>query len=96
MGNLKAGATLVYEQVGGITYAREAGAAPDTRVVVGHLYDARTDDGLPLHNHIMDAKLWGDIRRKAKSHPGLAAELERVIMFYKLLEQQQEVMWHPV
>lgn len=96
MGNLNTGATLIYEHVDGITYSREVGADPSTRVVVGYKHDPRTDDGLPLRNHIMDAKLWGDIRRKAKTHPGLAAELERVIMFYKLLEQQEEVMWHPV
>ena len=96
MGTLKAGATYIYERANGVTYAREAGADASTRIVVGHDYDPRTDDGRPLHDHIADSKLWGDIRRKAKTHPGLAAELERVIMFYKLLEEEDAVAYHPV
>lgn len=38
-------------------------------------------------DRIREDKLWGDIRRKAKTHPGLQEELNRVIMFYILLEQ---------
>lgn len=38
-------------------------------------------------DRIREDKLWGDIRRKAKTHPGLQEELDRVIMFYILLEQ---------
>lgn len=96
MGQLKPGATYIYERVGDVTYARESGSDPSTRREVGYNYDSRTDDGRPLHNHIMDSKLWGDIRRRAKTHPGLAAELERVIMFYKLLEEEDAVAYHPV
>jgi hypothetical protein len=38
MGNLKPGATYVYEKANGVTYAREMGAPPETRQVVGYDY----------------------------------------------------------
>jgi hypothetical protein len=31
-------------------------------------------------------QLWGQIRRLARTHPGLQAELERVIIFYNLIK----------
>lgn len=97
MGQLKPGATLIYERVGDITYSREFGSDPTTRLEVGYNYDPRTSDGRALRDHIQDSKLWGQIRRKAETHPGLQAELERVIMFYRLLEEtNNEVMYHPV
>jgi len=97
MGTLKPGATLIYERADGITYAREAGADPATRVEVGWDYDARTHDGRPLHDHLMESKLWGDIHQKARTHEGLRQELERVIIYYQLLkEDPNTVMWHPV
>lgn len=37
---------------------------------------------------IQEDKLWGNIRRKAKTHPALQAELDRVIMLYHLLEEE--------
>ena len=80
MGQLKPGATYIYERVGDAVYAREAGTSD--RSLVGETYKARSK-----MDQILEDKLWGEIRRKAKSHPGLAAELERVIIFYKLLEE---------
>jgi hypothetical protein len=99
MGNLKPGATLIYERHDGMTYAREMGSDPATRVLVGWDYkDSRTNDGRPLRDHIQEDQLWGEIRRKARTHPGLAAELERVIIYYRLLEDNDNntVMHHPV
>jgi len=84
MGNLKPGATYIYERNKGIVYARERGADPDTRIEMGWEYDPRTSDGRPLHNHIMDDKLWGEIRREAKTNMTLQKALDRVIMIYKL------------
>jgi len=84
MGNLIPGATYIYEQADGITYAREFGADPSTRQEIGWEYDKRTSDGRPLRDHIMDDKLWGEIRRAALTNPGLRDELERVKMFYYL------------
>jgi len=98
MGQLKPDTTYIYERHDGITYAREMGADPATRKAIGWDYkDSRTNDGRPLHDHIMEDQLWGEIRRKARTHPGLAAELERVIIYYRLLEDNDTtVMHHPV
>ena len=84
MGQLKPGATLIYERDNGTVYAREMGADPSTRKAVGWNYDPRTEDGRPLHDHIMDSKMWGEIRREAKTNPTLQKALDRVIMLYKL------------
>jgi hypothetical protein len=84
MGSLKPGATYVYERSEGTVYAREIGADPSTRVEVGYNYDPRTDDGRPLHDHIQDSKLWGEIRREAKTNITLQKALDRAIMIYKL------------
>jgi hypothetical protein len=84
MGSLKPGVTYIYERDKGTVYARETGSDPDTRTEVGWDYDPRTPDGRPLHDHIMDAKLWGEIRREAKTNITLQQALNRVIMIYKL------------
>lgn len=46
--------------------------------------DSRTSDGRPLIDHIRENKLWGQIRRAAKTNPGLQDLLDHVIMFYQL------------
>lgn len=84
MGTLKPGATLIYERVDNVVYSREAGADPSTRTEVGWNYDPRTSDGRPLHDHIMDSKLWGNIHREAKTNPALQEALERVKIIYHL------------
>ena len=87
MGTLTPGATLIYERVGDTVYARAAGADPRTRVEVGYdykNYDPRTPDGKPLRDHIMEDKLWGQIRRAAKDNPALHEALERAIIIYHL------------
>lgn len=50
-------------------------------------FDPRTDDGRPLHEHIKENELWDKIRRAARQEPALQAELDRVIVFYRLLER---------
>jgi hypothetical protein len=91
MGNLKPGATYIYERNGRTVYAREAGAHPSTRKEIGWDYskddpsfDPRTADGRPLHDHMMDSKLWGEIRRAAPTNPALQKALDRAIMIYRL------------
>jgi len=74
----------VYERNEGTVYAREIGADPSTRREIGYTYDPRTEDGRPLHDHIQDSKLWGEIRREAKTNPTLQKALDRAIMIYKL------------
>ena len=82
MGTLKPGATYVYERNGGEIYAREQGQLD--KKLIGYTYDPRTHDGRPLHDHIMDSKMWGEIRRAAKTNPALQKALDRVIMIYRL------------
>jgi hypothetical protein len=91
MGQLKPGAHLIYERHKNVVYAREFGSDPNTRQVHGWDYDRdnpnfdpRTSDGRPLHDHIMDNKLWGEIRREALTNPTLQKALDRAIMIYKL------------
>ena len=91
MGSLKPGVNLIHERVGNVVYTREFGADPMTRKVAGWDYDKdnpkfdpRTEDGRPLHDHIMDSKLWGEIRREAKTNITLQIALDRAIMIYKL------------
>ena len=97
MGNLKPGATLIHERVNNVVYTREFGSNPNTRQVAGWDYDKdnpnfdpRTSDGRPLHDHIMDSKLWGEIRREAKTNITLQKALDRVIMIYKLSKEKYE------
>ena len=88
MGSLKPGATYIYERNGDEVYAREFGATE--RKLIGYKYemedkpDPRTNDGRPLREHIMEDKLWGDIRREAKTNPALQTALDRAIMIYRL------------
>ena len=88
MGQLKPGATYIYERNQGTVYAREFGADPSTRKEVGWDYDPRTSDGRPLHDHLMDNKMWGEIRLMAKTNITLQKALDRVIMIYKLSKEK--------
>jgi hypothetical protein len=97
MGTLKTGATLIHERVDNVVYAREFGADPNTRQVVGWDYDKdnphfdpRTSDGSPLHNRIVEDKLWGEIRREAKTNITLQRALDRAIMIYRLSKDKLE------
>lgn len=81
MGALKPGATYIYERADGIVYAREAGADPSTRQMIG--YESGADYN-PLHDQLMEDKLWGQIRRTAKTNPTLQDALDRAIMIYNL------------
>ena len=80
MGQLKPGATYIYERNGDTVFRREFGALD--REVVG--YDARMNDGRPLVDHIQEEKLWGQIRQAARTNPTLQDALERAIMIYQL------------
>ena len=88
MGNLKPGATYIYERNGDEVYAREFGETD--RTLIGYRYemedkpDPRTSDGRPLIEHIREDKLWGEIRRAARTNSTLQAALERAILIYHL------------
>jgi hypothetical protein len=88
MGSLKPEATYIYERNGDEIYAREVGQTD--RKLIGYQYeienkpDPRTHDGRPLREHILEDKLWGEIRREAKTNPALQTALDRAIMIYRL------------
>jgi hypothetical protein len=81
MGNLKPGATYIYEKADGVTYAREFGAAD--RTAIGWDYDTK----LKLDS-LKEEKLWKEIRHTAKTNPALQTELDRVIMLYHLSKKE--------
>jgi len=66
---------------GNTVYSRESGA--DQRELI-KTYDPRTSDGRPLHEHILEHKLWGNIRRAAETNPALQDVLDHAIMIYHL------------
>jgi hypothetical protein len=84
MGSLKPGATYTYERDGDEIYARENGKTERTLVGYDHTPDARTSDGRPLREHILEDKMWGEIRRMALTNPALQKALDRAIMIYRL------------
>jgi hypothetical protein len=96
MGTLKPGATYIYERVGNEVYAREAGADPSTRQLMGYGYDPvtghqidytkQTSTGDSLFDRLQEDKMWGDIRRLAKTNPALQDAVDRVIMIYRLIK----------
>lgn len=87
MGTLTPGVKLIYERVGDVVYAREEGKLE--RKEVGRDYN--------LHEKLQEDKLWGEIRRTAKTNPALQAELDRAIMLYYLIRDNKETVdWHPV
>ena len=91
MGTLKPGATLIHERVDNVVYAREFGADPATRQVVGWDYDPtnpefdpRTSDGNTLHEQLLEDKLWANLRRATKTNPTLQDAINRAIEIYHL------------
>jgi hypothetical protein len=87
MGRLKPNTTYIYERVDGVVYAREAGSDPSTRIEIGRDYDPRTSDGRPLIEQVQEDKMWGEIRRMARTNPTLQDAINRVIMIYKLSKE---------
>ena len=86
MGSLTPGATYIYERNGEEIYARESGKTD--RTLIGYQYenkvDPRTHDGRPLFEHMKEDKLWGEIRRAARTNKVLQAALDRAILIYHL------------
>jgi hypothetical protein len=84
MGSLKPGATYIYERNGDEIYSREFGETERTLIGYDHKSDSRTSDGRPLREHILEDKMWGEIRRMAPTNPALQKALDRAIMIYRL------------
>jgi hypothetical protein len=85
MGSLTPNASLVYEHVDGITFARERGAPVSSRVEVGRTYDR-----MKLDEQLKDDQLWGNIRRAAVTNPALQEAIERVKITYYLTEDYEK------
>ena len=96
MGQLKPGATYIYERANGQVFAREKGS--NERILIGEDYDSRTNDGRPIMEHMKENQLWGNIRRAAKFNPALQEALERAIIIYELSKPDKDtpLLWHPV
>jgi hypothetical protein len=100
MGDLVPGAKYIYERVGRTVYARIEGSDPSTRFEIGYQYDPvsghkieydnRTPDGRSLHETMMEDKLWGEIRRAAKTNPTIQEALERAKIDYYLSKEYEE------
>jgi hypothetical protein len=82
MGQLKPGVEYIYTRRERIVYQREDDSLDEE--AVGWEYDPRIEDGRPLIDDLRDAKLWGEIRRDAKTNPLLKEALDRAIMIYPL------------
>jgi hypothetical protein len=48
------------------------------------VFDSRTSDGRPLIEHVKEDKLWGEIRRAARTNEALQSALDRAILVYHL------------
>jgi len=86
MGTLKPGATYIYERADGIVYAREHGADPEERFVVGYEYAKDYD---PVRNSVQENQLWHEIRLAARTNPALQEALDRVKVIYELSKDER-------
>jgi hypothetical protein len=84
MGSLKPGATYIYERVDDTVYAREMGADPNTRRVVGWDYDPANNGHLTKLRH---DSLWNEIHEAAKTNPALQKAVEQCIIIYNLSKE---------
>jgi hypothetical protein len=84
MGSLKPGATYIYESSDGgeTTYAREIGARPESRVMIGQSWQAR---------ELVEQRMWTDIYPKRNLNPALTEAVEKCIIIYKLSEEYKDV-----
>ncbi len=80
---LEPGVTYVYEKVNGRTYARRFGDPANERILIGIDQDQRD-----LITQMREDKLWGEIRRAAKTNPALQEALETAIMIYNLTRHE--------
>jgi hypothetical protein len=83
MGSLKPGTTLIYERADGIVYAREAGADPSTRQVVGYESGRNYD---PVRRNKIN---WHNLLEASKDNKALADAVDRVVMLYELSKKYE-------
>jgi len=92
MGSLKPGATYIHERVGKTVYAREMGADPSTRQVVGWdfnpenpLFDPRSEG----QKEVDDLREWTDIRLAGKKNPALQKAIDNVKILYRMVKDDK-------
>jgi len=97
MGNLKPGATYIYERQGGTIYAREHSADPSTRVAIGWDWEPENNPARVRgvnqttgNQELNDHNEWIKIRLAGKSNPTLQKAIDRVKMLYKLSMEKYE------
>jgi hypothetical protein len=84
MGNLKPGATYIYERNKGTVYARELGADPATRQAIGWEYKK------PYQHDFIETQLWQDIVETGKANPALQKALDRAKLLYQTIKDKNE------
>ena len=84
MGRLKPGATYVYESTDGgeTVYAREMGAPPESRVMIGQSWLAKEQ---------IEKRMWNDIYPNRNLNPALTEAVEKCIIIYKLSKEYKDV-----
>lgn len=87
MGNLKPGATYIYERVNETVYAREFGADPNDRFIVG--YDYNDDYSKSIAEKYFLEVEWGAILKEAQSNPALQDAIDRVKILYHLSKKDE-------
>ncbi len=85
VGNLKPGATYIYERADGVTYAREMGSDPKDRFEVGREHRVDKIMGVP----VADVAWVIDMIGKAKTNPALQDALDRARMLYELTREHK-------
>ena len=75
MGKLKEGVSYIYERDNGTVYAREFGADPSTRKVIGMDYP------------VTESINWHEVELVARTNPALQQALERAKLLYKLSKE---------
>tara|TARA_R110000823_G_scaffold93747_5_gene205158 strand:+ start:26 stop:343 length:318 start_codon:yes stop_codon:yes gene_type:complete len=97
MGTLKPNTQYIYERVDDVVYAREFGAPANERFVVGQKWVPEDQKiGRSMRDRMLEDRMWDGIRELAKTNITLQSELDRVIMLYNLLKQEDTIDWHPV
>ena len=83
MGQLKPGATYVYESSdsGETVYAREMGAPPESRIMIGQSWLAKQQ---------IEKRMWAEIYDKRNQNTALQSAVEECIIIYKLSEDYED------
>ncbi len=88
MGTLTPGATYIYERSEGIIYAREFGADPSTRQVVGYESGADYDPYAKSPNRRMLSEL-NEVVKMCETDPGMKQLLDQLFVMYNLKKNER-------